>query len=274
MTQLTDAKLDTMVSAVQQFVARTVVDDLVIALTTEQLLKLIAVSSADLKADPSAILKLQEMLMLSGVCLVSLPTEQRESATEGKAKKLYYIFRDTNTFLTDAEKYSMEDFEDLLNSKQVLFADIQNLKRLNLPEDKVASVVCEAVGHSRLSIRQTGKCSRCGAKIPASAFTVLITDKGNVGIVPAKFRPIDRLDWKDLIFVNDKTLLILAKSKKFKTVVDVNNSYDLITPKSESDLSDDDKLALHKIVASKLEGKDKDKKSRDKKARDKDKDKK
>lgn len=244
---LTDAKFDTMVSSIQQFVSRTVLNDQVVALTTDQLLRLMDVSTQELKTDNQAIIRLQEQLMLIGVCLVSLPTVHKD-LREGKPKKLYYVFRDTNNFLVDATDYSDEDFDEVLNSKQVMFADIQNLRRLNLTTNELAPIACKAVGHSRLSTSKRGKCARCGEDIRPTDFTVLISTS-KVGVLPEKFRPIDKLDWKDLIFVSEKYLDVIGASKKFDQIVDASNCYDLVSKASELPESDEaTKLAIHGLV--------------------------
>lgn len=249
---LSDAKFDTMVSSLQQFVTRNVLNDQVVALTTDQLLRLIDVTAVELKADNQAIIRLQEQLMLIGVCLVSLPTVHKDSS-EGKPKKLYYIFRDTNSFLTQATFYSEDEFDEVLNSKQVTFADIQGLRRLNLPTAELAPIVCKSLGHSRLSTSKRGKCARCGEDIKPTDFTVLISTL-KVGVLQGKFRPIDRLDWKDLIFVSDKYLDVICRSKKFDTIVDASNCYDLVGKPEDLPVGQDDeetKLALHGLVTDK-----------------------
>jgi hypothetical protein len=253
--KLTDAKMDQMVLSVQQFVSRILNGDTIIKLTFEQLASVLDISGQELKEDTTAIVRLQENLMLVGISLISLPTIQKAS-DEQKPKKHYYLFRDNHSAFEDAIGYNDEEFIFQLKDRSTTFVDIKNLERLNLPLEDIAPMVCKSIGHSRLSTSKHGKCIRCQQSLKATEFTVVLDQSGKVGISQS-FRPIDRLDWRDLVFVSPKKLNHLSKYKKFDKVVDVSNCFQLIEKAEEVILDDDQKSRIFKSVMKKKSIKDK-----------------
>lgn len=254
--KLTDAKMDQMVLSAQQFLSRILNGDTIIKLTFEQLASILDIAGQELKEDATAIVRLQENLMLVGISFISLPTIQKANDDQ-KPKKFYYLFRDNHSAFEDAIGYSEEEFEFQLKDRSTTYIDIKNLERLNLPIEDLAPLVCKSIGHSRLSTSKHGKCIRCQQALKSTEFTVVLDQSGKVG-VSASFRPIDRLDWRDLVFVSPKKLSHLSKYKKFDKVVDVHNCYQLIVKAEEEPaLDDDQKNKLFKAVTKKKERSDK-----------------
>jgi len=252
---LTDMKVDQMVTAVQQFVSRIMTGDTVIKLSFDQLIQVLDISASEFKADATAVVRLQESLMLTGISFVSLPTIQKSD--DQKAKKFYYLFRDNHSMFEEAVSYTDDEFTEQLKDNRTTFIDIKNLDRLNLPMADLAPIVCKSIGHSRLSTSKHGKCVRCGTALSAGEFSVVVSQEGKIGTAK-EFRPIDRLDWRDLVCVAERWLRYLAKSAKFDRVVDEQNCHNLVSKFEETELDDEQQRAVFKKVMSSKKKKDKD----------------
>lgn len=248
MTTLTDVKIEQMVTSVQDFISRSLIGDTIIGLTFDQLVKILDVTAQDMKADASAIVRLQESLMAVGISFISLPTIFK--AEDQKAKKIYYLFRDSHSAFATALTYTDEEFEVQLRDRSTTFFDIKNLERLNLTQVKLAGIVCDSIGHSRLSTSKHGKCARCGRELKNKDFTVVVSQEGKIGTNRETFRPIDRLDWRDLAYIPERWIRYLSKSKKFDKVICVENCHGLIQ-KVPEELTDDQKAEVFKAVMTK-----------------------
>lgn len=246
---LTDIKVDQMVTAVQQFVSRIMNGDTVIKLTFDQLIQVLDISAAEFKADTTAVVRLQESLMLTGISFVSLPTIQK-SSDDQKTKKFYYLFRDNHSMFEDALSYTDQELIDQLKDNRTTYVDIKNLERLNLPLTDLAPIICKSIGHSRLSTSKHGKCVRCGAALSAGSFSVVVSQEGKIG-TPKEFRPIDRLDWRDLVGVQSRWLGYISRSAKFDRVVDVQNCHGIVEQYKEPELTEEQKGAIFKTVMDK-----------------------
>lgn len=245
---LTDMKVDQMVTNVQQFVSRIMNGDTVIKLTFEQLIQVLDISSTEFKADNTAAVRLQESLMLSGISFVSLPTIQK--ADDQKTKKFYYLFRDNHSMFEEAVSYTDDEFIAQLKDNRTTYFDIKNLERLNLPLSDLAPLICKSIGHSRLSTSKHGKCVRCGSALAIGSFSVVVSQEGKIG-TPKEFRPIDRLDWRDLVGVQLRWLGYISKSAKFDRVVDVQNSHGIVEQHKEPELTEEQKGVIFKTVMEK-----------------------
>lgn len=253
---LTDIKVDQMVTSVQQFVSRIMNGDTVIKLTFDQLIQVLDISASEFKSDATAVVRLQESLMLTGISFVSLPTIQK-SSDDQKTKKFYYLFRDNHSMFEEALSYTDEEFVEQLKDNRTTYVDIKNLERLNLPLADLAPIICKSIGHSRLSTSKHGKCVRCGTALSVGSFSVVVSQEGKIG-TPKEFRPIDRLDWRDLVGVQLRWLGYIAKSPKFERVVDVQNCHGIVEKHKESELTDEQKSTIFKTVMEKKDRKKKD----------------
>lgn len=255
---LSESKLKSMQTAVQRFMISTVVGNSVVKVSSGQLHEILGITSEELKLDPNALISLQELLMLDGIMFMSLPSIQKSEG--GKMRKDYYFFSSTLPAIQDAMCFSDQEFEQVIKNTRIGYADIANLVRLNLPPAELADLACKSLGHSRLSTSKYGKCARCGKEKKSgysdSLMTVLYNQSGTFGN-RKDFRSMDRLDWRDLIFMPPKILTALAASVKLSKIVDLDSVYDLLALKSDTGkvdakiLSESDSLKLHQSMTAK-----------------------